>query len=659
MSGIKKKKILVVDDSPLLRGLIRQDLEDGGYSVIEAPDGISALVRVTESDLPDLITLDIEMPKLNGFETCKKIQKALSNLFSKSNTFRSVPVVFITSKDNLEDRIKGFDLGAADFISKPFEKGEVLEAVDKILNPQKRLRDLTALVVDDSSIARQIVQNSLSAEGLNIVEASDGDRAFEIMCNTMSDIDIVITDYEMPNMPGIDLCKKIRNELKLKELPIIFLTALCDISHVLDVFKAGATDYIVKPFVKEELVARVMAHLERGQLSRKLQNTIDQLRELNTMKDNLIAVCSHDLRTPLNSILGFTDILLEKEYLHKEDLKGLSQIKNSGEFLLSLINDILDLSKIKSSINESEMKPIMVSSITDISFNALKGLAEKKKQKLELKNYASNALVIGSQNSLTRVLNNLISNAIKFTQEGGLIEVTVSVEDKNDLSINVRDNGIGIAKENVPKLFDKFSSSSQSGTVGEKSTGLGLSIIKEIIEKHGGSIDVESVIGKGSCFMVKLPLYTGEIKAEAKSIEEEKTEAETEQEEEPMPNLKILIADDYEGNVILIRHFMKDFPFDIDIASNGVEAVDMFKKKSYDLIFMDIQMPEMDGCEATQNIREIEKRRNQTPVPVIAFSAADTEEETKKITDAGCNMFLKKPLKKETLFRTMKEVLRK
>jgi two-component system cell cycle response regulator len=163
----------------------------------------------------------------------------------------------------MEDRKRGFELGAADFISKPFPEGSILSAVNKVLKPAQLVQGMTALVVDDSGVARHIVTEYLRREGLHVLQAEDGQQALEILRRPAGEIDMVITDLNMPRMDGCQLARSIRGELDLPDLPVIFLTASADESELLEVFRAGATDHLVKPFAKEELLARIRVHLER------------------------------------------------------------------------------------------------------------------------------------------------------------------------------------------------------------------------------------------------------------------------------------------------------------------------------------------------------------------------------------------------------------
>ncbi len=498
-----KKKILVVEDSSYLREVIKKELEED-YEVKLAVDGLQALTML-EKFRPELVTLDIEMPRLNGFETFKKLYSPHYSRFFSHVKDKRVPVIFVTSNDNFEDRKTGFDLGAADFITKPFLKGDLLEIVNKILKPDNSLQGLRVLIVEDNEATRNIVAEFLNRSGVTIILAEHGKEAYEIVCKQMEDIDLIITDLVMPEMSGGDLCKKIRNELGLKDLPIIFMTGIDNKEDLLKVFKAGGTDYIMKPFIKEELLARVVVQMEKTQLLKRMKNAYFELRSYTKMKDELMAVCSHDLRAPLNNILGFSKLLMDNKKMGVTELESLGYIKESGDILLNLINDILDLSKFQSKEIELEMNSLSMIDIIQMSINAFSQMIDEKKLKIEFSNKSSSTLINGNINGLMRTFNNLLSNAIKFTPEAGLIKITLEdgKEDKIDLSIT--DTGIGIEEDQIPKLFDKFTRLSKSGTGGEKGTGLGMAIVKEIVEKHNGDIKVTSVLNEGTTFTVSLP----------------------------------------------------------------------------------------------------------------------------------------------------------
>jgi two-component system, cell cycle response regulator len=274
------KKILVVDDSAMMRRLIRRELEAGGYTVFEAEDGIAALARAVEL-LPDLITLDVDMPRLDGFTTSKKLT---GENYTKRFTHvpdNRIPIIFITANDTLEGRQKGFDLGAVDFVAKPFIEGDIRKAVDQIFTAKSNFSGFSALVVDDNIVARTITAELLRRAGLDVRTCENGAEACDVLTEPGNNIDLLVTDLVMPVMDGRHLCRKVRRDFGLTDVPVIFLTAVDDQPLLISLFDAGATDYLVKPFVKEELLARVGVHLEYRRLNRELRAAVDELQKAN------------------------------------------------------------------------------------------------------------------------------------------------------------------------------------------------------------------------------------------------------------------------------------------------------------------------------------------------------------------------------------------
>ena len=642
-------KILVVDDSRMIRQTIRKELEGGGYEVTEAKNGLEGLTRLATPSPPDLVTLDIEMPKMNGFDTCRKLRGERYTRFFSHCPDNRMPVIFVTGNDTMEDRKRGFQLGAADFISKPFPEGAILSAVDKVLKPAHLVQGMTALVVDDSGVARHIVSQYLRREGLRIVQAKDGMEALDILKNQAVEIDMVITDLNMPRMDGCQLTRSIRGELNLSDLPVIFLTASAEQSELLEVFKAGATDHLVKPFAKEELLARIMAHLERNRLNQNLRNMVSELTDLNRMKDNLLAVCSHDLRSPLNGILGFADMLLEKDYLESEDREGLTHIKSSGNVLLGLINDILDLSKAKAEQAELKMDPIALHQVIQTSVKSLGKMAAGKSQTIRLQDRCEGAIIMGNISGLGRVFNNLLSNAIKFTPEEGTIHLIIEPDPPDKVRVKVMDTGIGIPEDKIPYLFDQFTSTSQSGTSGEVGTGLGMSIVKEILEKHGVPIEVESEAGKGTCFTLTFSLTSEapiDNAASAKPIASTPPAPRGEKRQ-----LNILLAEDNPVNQKLAEKMLTKSGHRVAVAGNGKKAFHIYNAspQKIDLIFMDVQMPEMDGLESTLAIRNFEKEKDLTRIPIVAMTGQAMEGDREKCLETGMDDYIVKPINKSVL----------
>jgi two-component system, sensor histidine kinase and response regulator len=498
-------KILVVDDSSTFRKIACEELKKGGFEVLEAKDGLEALDVIRAMPV-DMVTLDVEMPNLNGYETCKQLRSDEFSALIPTKDASVLPVIFITSNDTLQEREKGFHAGAGDFITKPFLPGELLSSINRILKPENRFKGLNALVVDDSSTTRHIVKQSLHKQGMTVFEAENGQEALDLLASKLNEIDIIITDFFMPVMDGKELCRQVRTQLNQKEIPILFLSTLSEQSYILELFKAGASDYLIKPFTQEELLARMQVHLNNRLLNKELTGKVLELKRLSQMKDKFLAICSHDLRSPLNSILGFTQLLMTSSLTDEEKNESLDIIQSSGNFLLSLIDDILDLGRLQSATDDLEMEPLSVLRVIETCIQSFNQMFSIKNIDSQIKSEISAEVKVdGNENALIRVFNNLLSNAIKFTPKAGSIEVWVELYGEKQVALSIIDSGIGIPQEKIPYLFDMFSKTSQSGTEGEKGTGLGLSITKQIVEKHQGKIEVVSEEGKGSTFKILLP----------------------------------------------------------------------------------------------------------------------------------------------------------
>lgn len=496
-------KILVVDDSSTFRAIAKNELSKGGHEIIEAVNGQDALDKLALAPV-DLITLDVEMPVLNGYETFVKLRSAefaeLVGMFSDPP-----PVIFVTSRDSLAERRKGFDIGAIDFITKPFLPGELLAAVDNVLKPENRFNGLTAIVADDSKTIRSMLSEILKKQGMNVIQVADGMEAFEACRARLKDIDLLVTDFIMPNMTGLELCKKIRVDLNHKGMAIIVMSGSADNADVLELFKAGATDYVKKPFPKEELLARINVHMNVRLLNRRLNRQLAQVKQLGKMRDNFLAICSHDIRGPLGTIRGFAQLLREQGLSQAEIVEFSNAIEASSDFLLFLVNELLDLEKMQSK-EDMEMQPLSISELINACKPTIKHLSNMKNINVAIEDKTDeNMRVSGNSSAITRIVNNLMSNAIKFTPKNGAVQLILEPI-ANKISLSVVDSGVGIPQEKIPQLFNKYSKASRLGTEGEKGTGLGLSIVKELVDMHGGTIEVTSEEGKGARFQIFFPI---------------------------------------------------------------------------------------------------------------------------------------------------------
>lgn len=521
------------------------------------------------------------------------------------------------------------------------------------------------LVVDDIPANIRIL-GQLLRERYHIRIATSGEKALAIAASK-NPPDLVLLDIMMPGMDGYEVCRRLKKDVRLSNIPVIFITAKGEVEDETKGLEIGAVDYIVKPFSPSIIMERVKTHLElKRQRDELSQMTLD-LTELNHMKDNLLAVCSHDLRSPLNGILGFADLLLEKEYLDPEVGEGLAHIKTSGNVLLGLINDILDLSKVRAEQVELKMEPISLVDVIKTSISALKHLAMGKGQSLHFEDQAGEAAILGNASALGRVFNNLLSNAIKFTPAEGSIGITIELGLDGQVWAKVIDTGIGIPQNKIPYLFDQFTQTSQSGTSGEQGTGLGMSIVKEILHKHGVPVEVESEEGKGTCFTLTFSLSKQVPAASPDTVGFVPSEPLP---EEKKKHLIILLAEDNPVNQKLGEKMLGKEEHEVTVANDGEEALMRYtaSPENFDLIFMDIQMPRMNGFECTASIREFETEKQTgvdhgapglkswgRRVPIVAMTGNALEGDREKCLAAGMDDYMMKPINKKRILEMVQK----
>jgi PAS domain S-box-containing protein len=632
-------KILAVDDEKNSLQVLTRLLEHERYIVAQKNSGKNIL-SVVKKFMPDLIILDISMPVMNGYEVCQ--------LLKSDEIVKDIPVIFISGMSKPTDIVKGFAVGGVDYITKPFQKDEVYARVkmhialrktqQHVENQNKRLKEKEKLL--QNGIKNFEAVFNASSDILFIVDL----QGKIINANPQASITYGYTKEELLKMPAHQLVhpdnKQIFYEFFEKILDKNFLRF-----ESKDIKKDGTPFYVevqgsIFEYNGEPHYLGVLRDITiRKENEQALIEAKKSSDTANKAKSNFLAVMSHEIRTPMNAIIGMTDLLLNTS-LDPEQENNLNVIKDSANLLLEIINDILDLSKIEAGKLTLEEIDFDLHQLLHNLVRIFSVQIESRGLYIHLEKSDNLPQYIKSdQIRLKQILFNLINNAMKFTETGG-ITIKVRQEDTSFLVFSVTDTGIGIPEDRQELIFQSFAQADLTTTRKHGGTGLGLTICKKLVEMMGGQINLTSKPGSGSTFAFMITFKHGDknmIRIDDKLVNLEQIKKEAQK-------LKILLVEDNHVNINIAKQFLKKMGHYTIAAMNGKEALDILSKENFDIILMDVEMPEMNGIEATKQIRAGKAGHDKSDIPVIAMTAHVLNEFKSDCLMAGMNDFVSKPV---------------
>ncbi len=630
----KKLRILVVEDHAPDRIMILNAIRQSGFETeVRVAENIDDALIISAGNSIDCIFLDYYFPIKNGID------------FLRVYTSRggTGSIIMVTSQDDVNMAVECMKMGASDYLT----KNQITPAsISKSLHYVLKLKTAseTAFKAEQALLESELKLKSIIARSPVILFNIDQDGLITLYKGKAASL----LNVRPEEVIGKSICE-FENQLPIRYEDYKSAFRNENLNFKVEVNKRYFdVSYIpVKNELKDTTgmmgVAIDITTFKQNETD--LKNTIEITETASKIKEQFLANMSHEIRTPIHGIISLTQFILNTTPT-EEQKKYLELIRKSADTLKVIVDDILDLSKIdaeKMSFEEIQFNLKDTVQTTIASF-----IPKTIEKNIQIKTDFSNAIpsyLVGDPVRLTQIINNIIGNAIKFTEVGS-VSLTVVTKEKNDeyiiIEFIIKDTGIGISPLKIGSIFDSFSQAESDTTRKYGGTGLGLSIAKKLIEKQNGQINVESKLGEGTQFTIQIPYKISKTTKEMENNTQEKPVINFEK------KLRILVAEDNDINLFIIEKMLKEWNLQIDFATTGTEAVAKMKEGNFDLILMDVEMPDMNGYRATEIIRsELSYPANE--IPIIAMTGHAMQGEREKCLKCGMNDYISKPFKPEEL----------
>lgn len=513
------------------------------------------------------------------------------------------------------------------------------------------------LVAEDNPELAMYIATLLQSHGHTRL-AANGQEALDAIRQWMPDL--VLSDVMMPVKDGLSLCRELKADPATRHIPVVLLTALTHRDALVEGWEAGADEYLFKPLHPRELVTRIRTLLTMIRQRRQAEEERSQLaveraarsaaEAASQAKDEFLMLVSHELRTPLSAVLGWAQLLRGRHFDAATIEQGLESIERNARAQAQLVGELLDVSRIIAGKIELERKPVDPAAVIGAAIDAIQMAADAKNIRIEKRLDAPAPPVIGDFDRLRQVVTNLLSNAVKFTPETGRIEVCL----KNlgaQVQIVVRDNGEGIPPHALPFIFERFRQADSSTTRRHGGLGLGLAIVRHLVELHGGEVSAQSSgRGAGAMLTVTLPASTAVLSEHPAQVPVPPSGA-------SLTGMRVLVVDDDPDTREFLSIVLKNHGAEVTTANNSAEAFGVHQASRPDVLICDLAMPEEDGCSLIRRLRSLQPDQGGA-VPAIALSAFADTQARRRALEAGFQMHVPKPINPSDLIALVAELCR-